>query len=612
MDMIPFREPIVLAGAYDSSPNPFRENSYIEGWNVLLRGTDGTPESWKGMGPQLVNLGSGVAVVEVADELVADTTGHTYVKQQKGGAANWRNRSLFYIGGGGVYYGSGTPFDTATDALRVRLSTGAFYVVGMAKPVGALTIDEAVAATTRGLQGVRAMCYTEVNTDTGWESNRSDSSNVWNYQNGKQAKIHFPVTRTNSNANGLYQYWTPEGLGGLGTVAPFYRLGGLIPLTGPGAPDGSGVKTVDFNDTDLAGQFQAPVTNNPPPGFPNPNTGAGDPPVSAHGTFVVGFDAIVVILATYGGSGISPSEPNNSGVFDPLNTIFSYVIERILAVWPRSAMGYALFATKSSLQALYPVGGRPGVAVRPLWSNSGIPGGHKSGKFCAESFLCYTDAGPAMLVGSRDEPAIAMNAPVRDEMRRNFDPGEVVVGWEPKDQMAVFCGKMRTGPLNGSWVAFPYRLGIGWGPKLVLDSQPADAVTFDANNSGTTGNFGPTMHILFSDGSLKPWNTQGGAGLLGGWLIRSGAITWGGRELWHKVRRVTTTGNASGITCKMYKNLDTTTPYATWTAGAGVPGKAKKCRVTRAKAIQVEFSGTLSGRQVWQTVALGSINPKMR
>jgi hypothetical protein len=579
--MEPFSVPVIIEGEYDSSPNPLRENSYIEGWNVLLRGTDGVPESWNGIGPVVVSLGAdGAAVLE----LVGSADGNTFYKAEAGGASSWLNNSLFYVGAGNAYYGSGSPLaQPATSELRVRLSSGAIYLVGLNTPAGATTLGDDTALSTAGFNGTRAFCFTEYNPDTGWESNRSAPSNVFTFTNRRKARVQIPAAATNAGrgATRIYRYWTPAGLGGLGQVAPFYRLGSHI------AYPPAGLFVEDFNDTNLNANIKAPVSNDPPP--------------AGGGLFVVAFDAIIVLVGTYGGFGISPSDPNSSGVFDPLNTIFPYAVERIRAVWPRAGAGYAVVATDSSLFAIYPVGGRPGVGIRPLWPNNGVPAGHKGGKFFKDIFFCYTTSGPAMLVPGNLEPQIAMNLPVRDEMRRNFDPSTVTVGVDPKDELVLFAGRMTSGPLNGQWVAFPYRVGVGWGPKLVLGGQPRDAITFNYNG------LGDKCYFLIG-GGLRAWDTAGGSGLVQGWLLRTGAMSLDRREKWKSVDRIATTANGAA-TCKLYTDLDTSTPTVTYQATAG-HGRPRKVKLRRAKSIQLEFSGNTSGRIIYQTVMEGAVDPR--
>lgn len=590
MEPVTLANPIGVSRRYDPSANILANGVWRDGCNVLLRGTDLVPVAWNGVGPSLANVGDvdlgATPQAPFLDIAMHPTNGPTYVKMTTGSASAWRNNSLFFAGSGSVYFGSATPLaQVATGTLRVRLTTGTILVVGMQAPAMAPMIFVS-SETSLKLTGTRSVVVWEANSITGWISNKSPVSNIATFLNKKMI-VQFPMlTNTLSGADGWYVGVTPSGLG---SGNAFYTLGGFITEASLTSVEGHArSKKFDFNDNELDFTRPAPVTKDPPP---------------ASATHVTGFDVTVALLGTYGGAGISPSDVDSSGgSYDPLKTGYAAPFEAISGLWPRPASGFAMFSTAHSLQGLYVVGGPFIVAVRTYWSNTGIPGGRKSACFCGQTFLAYTDAGPAMLVGDDSSPEHSFALPVLDLMRRNFVPAQVTVGWDPTDKLAVFCGLMSEGINSGHYVAIPYRLMDGnWGLPLRLPGQPKGAVTLNGK-----------LYLMIG-GNLVPWNTSGGSGLVGGfWCARTDAVTFQSNGMRVQPRHMSLAGNSTSIVARLYPNPNFSgTDYKEVASGANNQyGVWEPMNPPKTATHAVEFRGTSSGDSPLVLQISGYLDPQ--
>jgi hypothetical protein len=589
MDAQRIAVPVSVNRPYKPTANPLRPGVWRDGCNVFLRGSDLTPESARGLGATaLANVGSGQMFIDLAEH---PTLGITFVKMTTGSAAPWRKWSLFYCGSGSVYWGSSSAFDTASSTLKVRIyneTNGSFtnLVVGMNAP-NAPTLQAADGLngrpdlTSLRLTGTRSCRIAEANSQTGWVSNRSASSEVVQF-NHKQALVTYPsLTNVLSGADGFYLYFTPAGLG---TGNAFFQLGGFVAES---TLQVTRRVAYDFNDNDLDLTRPAPVTHDPPP--------------SGGGSHVVAFDLTIILMGTYLGAGLSPSDvDSNGGSFDPLKTTYASPFERMTGVWPRPASGFALFGTKNSLQAVYIVGGEFIIAVRQIWGQNGIPGGRKGGVYAGQNFYAYTNGGPARLVGDNPEPETDFALDVQDLCRRNFNSSDVCMAYDPQDKLVLVCGLMSSGVNSGWWVALPYRTQDGqWSLPIRLPGKPEGAVTIS------------DQLYLVIGGALLAW--EGGGGLQGGvWRLRSGGETFGHDGYRASPRRATTAGNSASITARLYNNSAFTGSSVSWSSGAAGYGEWKPIHMEKADVHGFELEGNAAGQQPWATVVEVDLDPRQQ
>lgn len=582
----PFHDELHSEIPYNPGANPLNDMVWRDGSNVLFRGEDRVPECFNGFGGTFVNVTDTEMFIDTAQH---PTIGQTFVKLTTGSAAPWRNFSLFYVGSGSLYWGSGTTTYSAQSALQVLVytapSTFTNLTVGLNAPSTAPQLF-ASATTSLKLTGTRSCVYTEYNTLTGWESNHSPVSNIVTFLN-KKAVVQFnPIINVSNGANAYRIYFTPKGLG---SGNAFYLYGPVILASSLGTVEGHPLsKLFDFNDNEIDFTRAAPVTFDPPPD------------TASH---VIALETVIDLMGTYTGVGHSPSDPgSNGGSYDPLITQFNWPCERITGVWPRQGAGFSLYSTANSLQSVYGIGGTGLIALRAIWSQTGIPGGRKAGAWGGKTFYAYTNNGPARVAGDDLPPDYDFAVTVHDFMRRNFAADTVVVAYEPKDNLMLFCGQCNAsaaiGGVNaGSWVAIPFRLmDEKWSPPIKLPSQPKGAVTI-----------GNKLYLSFG-GLLREWGA-GSAPEGGSWALRRtglGETAEGRRKVF---RRATTAGNSAGITAKLYDNTSFTGTPKTWVSGANAFGKWAKFNF-HSTNFGFEYSGTQAGQIPWGTILEGYIDPK--
>lgn len=118
---------------------------------------------------------------------------------------------------------------------------------------------------------------------------------------------------------------------------------------------------------------------------------------------------------------------------------------------------------------------------------------------------------------------------------------------------------------------------------------------------------------LMIGGSLVPWNTSGGSGLVGGiWALRTGAVTFQSEGLRVQPRRMSLAGNSASIVARLYPNPNFTgTDYKEVASGtANQYGVWEPMNPPKTATHGVEFRGTSSGDSPINLQVVGYLDPQ--
>ncbi|HWX40442.1 MAG TPA: hypothetical protein VN345_04760 [Blastocatellia bacterium] len=427
------------------SQSPFEgiPNSVLLAQNVWLRGPR-----------RLVSDRGALAVSSVA-QAVHDLMS---VGGQPGGCTTSGNVTLhasvpWAAGSGNAIQGS-TVLGALTGNLMLYIAGAQppFVNAGLNRPnAPGLTVSSMASSKWSGSYSVAVAAY---RSTTGAIGNRSDPSPVV-AANGFKGQIMFPAPVAGQT------HWLIYGSRrGFGSVGPYFRVTGAnfglttFPVSqfqqGSTAP-------IDYFDGELGDL--APTNNDPPPAC----------------THCAGLGSVMCALGTFGGYGITPSQPGFPEAYDLTQTTFLAAREPITGVTGRGIDGVVYVATANSLSAIVLSGSDvTPVLPRGIWESVGFAHGNA---FCLVEDQIYGFSGEAVRTQGGEAPDTSFALPVYNYFYSNgWTSANTVVVYDPGLDAVLYCGNDSVlGP-----VAVPYMRASGtWSGPIVAPGAVSAAVTLN-------------------------------------------------------------------------------------------------------------------------------------
>lgn len=206
---------------------------------------------------------------------------------------------------------------------------------------------------------------------------------------------------------------------GAGQVT-FTPQGGLIGLGD--ASQASRVMEFDVSDGDLL-EIEAPL-------------GVEGPPAGTH-AFTLG--SVMVIVGTFDGTALSPSQPNQFEQYDLANTVYLNPVEPPIRVEARPHDGSVYIMTRNSIQV--PVfTGVPDLPIltRALWPTTGIANPNAA-TMTPRGMYGFSERGGAVRSSGREEPDTAFARPVELDMSQWLPENVVITNDRRNGGMVLFC-----------------------------------------------------------------------------------------------------------------------------------------------------------------------------
>nr|AUN37440.1 hypothetical protein [uncultured bacterium] len=356
--------------------------------------------------------------------------------------------ALFFVGVGVLRYNGLTTGAVATSTLALRLLengtyAGTTFQAGLAQPSAPTIFTKTAGAGLSGTKlspGTRAIVIWRIRSSTGAISIASLPSNVVVVNNGETIAITFPLT--SSNGDDRWGIGAPEV--GRGDAGPFFFWREIPESTIAASTVNSIARTIEieFSDGELAGQDLAPIDDYPPP------------PAAFGGTLNdTGF-----LDGCYGdlGSGQAPATRGATIVLSlplrfeswPPNSII-YTPQPPTGVVSRASDGYAYRAGMNTLGALTYTGGDPPISFQLRWPTAGCVAPHNMVIAEQGRLYIFTSQHGLARIGEGDEPDTEWAIPFFDDTD-DWNPYEVVMGWDGDNQIVCACHRKMILPYNSA------------------------------------------------------------------------------------------------------------------------------------------------------------------
>jgi hypothetical protein len=537
------------------SQSPFEgiPNSVLLAQNVWLRG------------PRRLVSDRGALAVSSVNQAVHDLMS---VGGQPGGCTTSGNVTLHasvpWAAGAGNAIVGGTNLGALSGSLMLSPSgivTAGLVNAGLPRPnAPGLTVSSTVSSKWSGSYSVAVAPY---RSSTGAVGNRSDPSPVV-AANGFKGLLTFP-----SPVAGQTHWLIYGSRRGFGSVGPYFRVTGSA-FTLTSVPVSQLTLLIDYFDGELGDL--APTNNDPPPAC----------------THCAGLGSVMCALGTFGGYGISPSQPGFPEAFDLTQTTFLAAREPITGVTGRGIDGVVYVATANSLSAIVLSGSDvTPVLPRGIWESVGFAHGNA---FCLVEDQIYGFSGEAVRTQGGEAPDTSFALPVYNYFYSNgWTSANTVVVYDPGLDAVLYCGSdLVLGP-----VAVPYMRASGtWSGPIVAPGAISAAVTLNGRAALQVGT------QLFNLDSA-------GGNPTGGWSIQTpyyggpmGYIHEGYAQHIKTLRYLR--ANASGpCTIDMLKNLGGSVggkfPYS---HPGGIGGQVVKFN-QRVHNYAMKVSGSLGGQSFY-------------
>lgn len=358
-----------------------------------------------------------------------------------GGTVTDHATTKWWIGAGnavvnGVTIGAGS---SLLQLLVAGLPVGA----GLAKP-NAPTVAEAATASGK-FQGATSLsvCVVPFRETTGAIGNRSNPSAVIVVKN-KKVLLTFPTP-----VAGQTHWLVFASIPRFGSVGPWYRVTSVAPVP---------VATTSIEFDYFSGELDAlaPTTNDVPPA----------------GTHCAALGAVMCVIGSYGGYGISPSKVNQPEAYDVTQTSFLASREAVTAVTARGTDGGIFVATRNSISLIILSGSElTPVLPRGVFENVGVAHGNAMCWVYDVLYLFSSTNAACRTHGSR-EPDESFAMPMEQFFIENGYTGEnTIVVHDQKNGAVLFCSGNQ---------AVPYMLKTGdWSLPITLPGTVTAGVTLN-------------------------------------------------------------------------------------------------------------------------------------
>jgi len=538
--------------------------SVIDGQNVLFLGPH-LAQSAKGLGTTS-GFVPGYRAFLVGDSiafLASNTTG---------GMTKYRQNSIWWTSHATFNLGT-TAFPSTGGTLKYMLGS-ATYKAGFPNPLGstpAITLSASSADSSK-MQGTYNLTYTKYRSWSGAESVAQEPPPAIAVD---QKKIHLHIdadpTNTGETAYDTYKIYATQR--GFGSTGPFYFLMDIPTSTGTVID-----QDIEYSDFDLDGDIEPPTDHDPPPSC----------------DYVVALGQVILAI---GPDGIRPSIPGNPEAFPASYFIALNPPETIVGFAGRPTEGELYVWTNNSLQSIVLTGSESvPVLTRSIWPQLGIQSRH-GGAFADLEFYCFSGQAGIIRLGIDSGADTAFATPVREYVRRqNWDPTQVMVGYDPTYDMVVYCHQTtalaylrglrhRTLFTNPYGEQFQGAMG-GWMTPITLPAPITSLVTFNGRLYMSTAS------------NVYIWETGNG----GNWYFipawEDGAQLGDGFD--YKTIYSYRVGIAGGtITADLLTDLDSSTAKHSFTDnGSGRRYTSWENVNIKAKSWTVKLSGSAAGDQV--------------